>query len=392
LTQKKQRPGGHGAPVRGARSAPATGAAGKQPAGREVVPGWTARQKSEEMLGRLGLETALEAVDRLGNTAESRALRAWLNTDPAEVCRLLRMLPSGSVGGTNREMRVRLCGVAFVARRKGQTVAARRGCKDRCCPTCSARRSRIIAARLREHVRAVKRRHDWHSRRGERRPSRIVFMTCTRPKVAGETPRAAIDAILADWRRFTERTGKALLVGGMRSLEVTARRAGAVVGEHVVRYGGTHAHIHAVMEVAPGVGAGDLKAAWCAACNGAEAWCQDVQPLDTDEAIYQACKYPVDLSGLLDVLEAAPGYVAGVVQALHGRRTVAMFGAWRGVQLAREAEGDLVFGDRSIETLATSDWTEAPPVRWSDGTEQPAEDVLRELLEGALRRDCTTGG
>jgi len=406
LSQKKLRPGGPGHPPAKARSAAAgqAPAPGVMPAGREMFAEATPRRRSEETLRRLGLETALDTVNRLereGHETEANALREWVNIDPAQLAALLRSLP-GTRGGHSRELRLSMCGVAFLARRAGVVGYHRRCCKDRLCPYCSARRSRMFAAALREYLAAfpwppadlMVAFGDWR-----------VFLTLTQAKVANEAPRLALDRLLAAWRRFLERYGKGLLRGGVRTMEATARKAGARVGDYEVKVPGIHAHLHCIVDVVgPWVTAkllrrptksnkrGDLdrrprvtllSAAWTASSPGAKDAGVDVQAVD-DDNIYQVCKYPLDMAGLVDVVDGAPNYVRAVLHAMHGRKTVATFGTWKGLQLMREPPGTLEYGDRALYTLATTDPHDdlgaRADVHWSSGEVEPAADVLAELL------------
>lgn len=377
MNTEKQRPARARAPPGGARS----GSPGLLAAGREAdSQGWSARRRSEHALAGLGLPTALDLArdaDARGDSRGAQRLREWVNLDPRELARLV---------SPARRLRLGLCGVAFVIRRDGVVGYLRRGCKDRVCPVCSARRSRMIAARIGIQVAAVIRRYAWRSKVKER-VEPVWSFTFTRRKVAGETPREAIDALLNGWRALLERHARGLLLGGMRSMEVTARRRGDVVFKpdgtrHVIETPGTHAHLHVLLELAPGVHPDEIIAAWCTGVD-AEPWCQLPRVVAPGSgAIYQACKYPVDMSGLLEVLTAAPDYVAGVVRALHGRRVVATFGAWRGVKVSGEEPGDgrVVFGDCAVVTLATSPPDDHDLVEWADGTTSRAVDVLNDLI------------
>jgi len=367
---------------------------GSLAAGRAAdAQGWSAKRRSEHALHGLGLPTALDLAreaDAAGEHATAARLHEWLDLDPRGIARLV---------APGRQLRLSMCGVAFVIRRSGAVGYLRRGCKDRVCPTCSARRSRMIAARVKEHVSRLLRRYVYASRRG-RRVEPIWSVTFTRRKVATETPRQAIDATLNAWRGLTERTGRGLMLGGMRSLEVTARRRGELVyrpdgSAHRVELGGTHAHLHVLAELAPGVVPEQLVNAWVAAAD-AEPWCQRPRVVyPSGPAIYQACKYPVDMAGLLDVLTAAPDYVRGVVEALHGRKVVSTFGSWRGVKLSGEEPGDgsVLFGNRAVVTLATAQPDDDDRVTWSDGSSTPALEVLQELLAlGSLAQSDPSRG
>lgn len=411
----------------GRRGAP--DAAGVLPAGREAGRQPTARRRSEQTLAAVGKETALDTCKRLEDVGEdqvARHLRAWLNRDPASLAALLASLPA-TRGGQGRELRVAMCGVAFVARRGESVGFARRACKDRLCPDCSARRSRRLAAALRDAVA----RKDWApgsccapmtadaapqhdparcSERGgdgchapRRRmarcrgiargarcddatcvATRVLFVTLTQRKIALEQPRAALDRLLESFRRFRQTVfyGRQV-VGGIRALECTARGKGDRVGGYAVEIPGIHAHLHCLLEVRAGVAAGDIVAAWLASAD-AESYGVDVQTVN-EQNIYQVADYPVNMEGLLDVLTAAPGYVRAVLAALHGRRLVEPLGAWRAWDLGlREAEGSLVYGDRAVYTLATNDPDAAATFKWADGRVEPTDEVLRALLEGPV--------
>lgn len=428
MTQKKQRPQSQQYPPAQARSAVAGRvAAGVVPAGREVFAEFTPRRRSEDTLRRMGLETALDTVNRLerggdDDRAAARALRAWVNIDPAEVGAILRSMSTR--GGESRQLRLSMCGVAFLARRAGHVSFARRACKDRVCPFCSARRSRMFAAALRLYLSGVP--YAWR-----------CFVTLTQPKrpaarwdetlgrYVGESPREAMNRLLASWRRFIEKFAKRLLRGGLRSMEVTARKAGQVVNGYEVKYPGLHAHLHCILDPHRfalrrvlrrpmrehrggvmdrgearvragrcGGRRGDLDrrprvnllaAAWCASSPGSSVVGVDVQDV-TEANVYQCAKYAVDFSGLCEVVDGAPGYVRSVLQALHGRRTVAAFGSWKGADLGlREKKGSLEYGDRALYTLGATHPREQAPVYWSGGEVEPAEDVLRELLAAIAR-------
>ncbi len=418
MTQEKQRRRGTVPGTgEGAERPEPDGPHGRLPAGRESFPLRTARRRSEVALASMGLETALDTCARLDGEArsaaaagkveaasklrtESKALRAWANRDPGLVSGVLRSLPT-TTGGAGRELRVGMCGVAFVARREDAVGFARRGCKDRLCADCGRRRSRRFAAALRELVaerRGLDVLHELH-------PSRLLFVTLTQKKRWKEIPKDALDRLLDAFTRFRESSwGRRYLVGGVRSMEVTARRrnarvvdAGSPGGFHEVKIPGIHAHLHCLIEVEDGtldlpwsalgvgVSASELAAAWCRACPGAAAPAVDVQEL-TEDNVYQVGSYVLDMSGLLEMLDGDPAYVRLVLAALHGRRLVAAFGAWREYDLGlREDKGSLVYGDRSLYTMATTEPGEAAPVVWGDGRQDEAEDVLRAILQGSRR-------
>lgn len=430
LTQKKQ-------PQRSTHGAgEAEQPRGRLPAGRQgAAP--TAKRRAEETLARLGKETALDTVARLqaerdrapddktrsALDTQAKALREWVNRDHTETMRLLASLPA-TRGGNGRELRLSMCGVAFVAKRGERVNFARRGCKDRLCPDCSARRSRRLAASLRDCIarRAVlpdtcdaptagddaapvhaaatcgrgeasggcaaracgqRQRGKGRARCSEATPeTRILFVTLTQRKHPFEEPKLALDRLLESFRRFRQSVFyRRQVVGGLRSIECTARAKGDRVGDYVVGVPGIHAHLHCLLEVRAGVRAGDIRAAWVSVADAEESGV-DVQAVN-DANVYQCCDYPVNMSGLLEVLTAAPDYVRRVVQALHGRRLVELVGAWREWPVTlREAEGDLVYGDRAVYTLCTNDPDAAASFKWANGNVEPTEAVLAAFLDG----------
>jgi len=311
--------------------------------------------------------------------------------DVDAICRLLRGLVTR--GGHDRRKRLENCGVAFPVLRAGVLSWERRGCKDRFCPPCahalSVARAKLV-------------RNFWLPR--EDRGRRGVFVTLTRPKVRGESPREAARAVLSDWhtmahgdtwssdgivRRRTKRAGPPLLPGGLRSLELTARAKDTVIGlgtpgEYKVRVGGVHAHLHVIAELAEGVTYGTLAArvigAW-REITGGSAGAQDVQPLRLGN-IYQACKYAADFGSLAELLDVAPAYARSVAEGLHGVRTADAWGSWRGV-LTPEPSG-LVFGDRSLASLVMNC---EGRVQFGRETSEPATEVLVALGSAERYRD-----
>lgn len=430
----------------------------------------TARRRSEEALARLGKETALDSARRMeqaGNVLGARTLREWCREDLQRLASLVACLPDTTGRGRvseRRELRVAMCGVAFLARRGSVVGFARRGCKDRICPTCGHRRRQRFVHALR---RIVAERQFVGAGEGERcdvadddasaalacegldpaggctrgeqllqlptagdtpiepqappqwddvaeppgtcrardrggfvQRRRLLFVTLTQPKFADEVtangktflvarPAAeAVDRLLGcredkggAWRRFRHHA-RAWLLGGVRSLEITARRVNDMVGGHRVRVPGAHAHLHCILEVRGGTRASDVRAAWALACPGVRDRAIDVQELD-DDNVYQVGSYCCETRKLLDMAKVDPSYVRDVLAALHGRRLVAAFGTWKVCDLGlREPKGDLVFGDRAVWTLTSSYEAQAPLVRWADGQVEDLVDVRVRFLEG----------
>ena len=310
--------------------------------------------------------------------------------DVDAVCKLLAGLVTR--GGHDRRRRLENCGVAFPVLRADVLSWERRGCKDRFCPPCAHSLS-VSRAKL---VRTF-----WGVRADRR--TRGAFITLTRPKIRGESPRDAARAVLADWRRLahgetamadglirsrTKRAGPPLLVGGLRSLELTARAANTVLGTgrgaYTVKVGGIHAHLHIIAELAAGVTYGTVAArmirAWTE-ITGGSAGAQDVQPI-TDAKIYQACKYAADFGSLAELLDIAPAYARSVAEGLHGVRTADAWGTWRGI--LTPAPTGLAFGDRSLASLVMNC---EGRVTFGNGVSEPATEILVNLAAAERYRD-----
>jgi hypothetical protein len=328
----------------------------------------TPRQRSERYLGELGLPVK----------------------PPPDVDAMLRLLePICTSTGKSRRRRLENCGVAYPAiDAEGRVCWERRGCKDRFCVECSAALSRQRTAAVREF---------WAGRLAA--GARGVFFTLTQPKIAGESTRDATGRALATWRTLanaraaicdgiirhmpgSKATGPAMLVGGLRGLELTARKRGQRIGDYEVRVGGIHAHLHLAGELAPDVAPGDFAKAVITAWTsiaGASPGAQDVQII-TDANLHEACKYATNFEALADLVDVAPSYARDVVLGLHGRRLVDCWGTWRGI-LKPKRQG-LHFGDRSIASLVMDP---GQAVRFETCSRTiSAMDILGELAGGAL--------
>lgn len=335
----------------------------------------TPRQRSERYLGLLGLPTK----------------------DPPDVDAICRLLePITSRTGKSRRRRLENCGVAYPALDvEGRLCWERRGCRDRFCVECSV-------ALLNQRTAIV--RDFWAVQRA--RGAEGVFLTLTQPKDEREDTRAATRRALDTWRRLAHadvaiadgvirRRGKGeppLLVGGLRSLELTARVPGTIVRKgqrsHKVNVGGVHAHLHVVAELRPVASPAEASAlrsevarriiaAWTEIAD-AEPAAQDVQPI-SDGNIHEACNYATNFAGLAALVDVAPRYARDVVLGLHSRRLVDTWGTWRGI-LRKKPQG-LRFGDRSISSLISDP---GQRVYFGRGVMSlPAEEILGELAGGA---------
>lgn len=387
LTREKHRAsasaaGSVGRGAAGGLRAPRPAARGRLPAGRQTLAHEvdTARARCERALAGLGCETALDTAARYtatGRVAAAAALRRWVNTDLRQLHAVIDLASRAAPERrANRHLRVAMCGVAFVARRAGVVAYARRACKDRICPHCGRRRRQRFTAKLRGIIR--------DKRSGDMGATGVLyFATFTARKLERQTPAQALDSRLAGFRRFRHHARRWLL-GGVRSMEVTARRAGFILRRpgrrpYRVNISGVHAHLHCILEVRPGTTEDEVWEAWHRAEPDSARAAFDLQLLD-DENVYQVGSYCLDMSGLLDYVDVDRAYVGEVLAALHGRRLVAPFGSWRVYDMGlREPPGETVYGDRSVAALAVdpTGW-----VRWHDGREDRAEDVLIALQDG----------
>ena len=353
------------------------------------------RDVSEDYLLQLGLETAPATAARWrseGYEEDAAHLELWLAFNGRTSERFTELL-GVTRSGKPRGLRLALCGVAFVARADGKIGWERRGCKDRHCPHCGMKRARQLAAAIRAWV--------FKNQCVEA----CAFPTLTQPKIANEHPKFALDRLLDSWRRFTRSAWfRHNVVGGVRSVEATARAAGDMVGDYEVRIPGIHAHIHAIVEwrrpphTLPPSDASpdDIEMCRVAALlhyanlrgQFAEQWVQYthgdtraclVKQLD-DENIYQVTNYCCNLSGLLELVDIAPRYVEQVIEALASRHLVFSFGSWRG-KLDDSEPGTLRFGDRAVATLASRPPETQRPVQWCGGGEDTAATVLAAVLE-----------
>lgn len=104
-------------------------------------------------------------------------------------------------------------------------------CRDRLCPVCSWRRSRVLGGRISATLAAV----------GVGRVYRALFLTLTVRNCDWVDLGTALDAISAAWRRMTQlKRFKNMCVGYVKSVEVTRGRDGRA-----------HPHVHVLLVVSP---------------------------------------------------------------------------------------------------------------------------------------------
>lgn len=346
---------------------------------QETSVGDTARARDDRMLAGLGMETARETAERRereGGRRAGQVLRVHLRYT-GRLESTLAGLPA-TRGGKSRALRWRACRLAMAARRGATLGWARRPCRDRWCPACAEQRSTELTQRLRERALA-------HAGGGE-----LVFLTLTHRDIDGESPRAAVRRLLAEWARLRGRAWwRTHVAGGVRCVEVTAKCA---------KQRRVHAHLHCIlqMRVRPGEDPPDpetIVREWCGVLlvvrpvTDAEYHAQDLQRLVGDREIGQACGYPLLLADLLAMLDAAPEYVLTVLAGLDACRAVECFGTWRGSMKPRPAEVPLQYGSCSIRALVAAD---PPDVRF--GGHRVAGEEARAAILGVRRPGCGREG
>lgn len=333
----------------------------------------TARDASEALLAELGIQ-------------QERG---------PDVGLIMRMLEGCETrGGYPRQMRLEHCGVAYPVLVDGQLFWTRRGCKDRFCPDCGDAAGTALAGKVERHC--------------ARRNTVVLGINYTQIKREREEPRQAVDRALGSWRKVAvadNATGlfrkprarskvarPPALPGGLRILEVTAHPADTVIGTHTVRFGGIHAHIHALAESRPGedleeLGA-RLKAAWLAASPEAEEVAQVIRPL-SGELLRRAIAYASSLGPLARLIDVAPVYARSVVMALAGRKLIEPWGTWRGKfcggcgtcgtcrRNGVERESTVKFGDRPIFSVMMQP---GGVVRFGDDVVWQASDVAALMM------------
>ena len=319
--------------------------------------------------------------------------------------------------GSSRRSRVALCGAAVPCEvpisDPPLATWTRLYCRDRWCPPCARRRADELKPRLRE----------WLRQRGEVGAD-LALLTLTRRRTGHERATGAIDHVLASWKVLTKRAPWRAVVGGLRALEVVARKAGDTVRHRgvAVRVAttGVHAHVHALIEVdltariasvarslevdlegRPGLappaaeaeararvrGAwwAELRAAWLRASPGAVAAAQDLRWISARKLAAGDCleadeiaAYPLDgLGCLLEEVDARPerrAYALEVLDALDGRRTLATLGTWRALSLRPVARLRLRLCPQPLAAIQRRRCA-----RWQDG-ETVYGDAADELL------------
>jgi len=321
--------------------------------------------------------------------------------------------------GSSRRTRVALCGAAVPCEvpisDPPLATWTRLYCRDRWCPVCARRRADELKPRLRE----------WLRQRGEAGAA-LALLTLTRRRRGRETAAHAISEVLASWKTLTKRAPWRAVVGGLRALEVVARKAGDRVRHRGVSVKiastGVHAHVHALIEIdleeriaataaalgvdlegRPGLPPGqaldlaraqvraawwsELRAAWLRASPGSVLAAQDLRWISARKLAAGDCieadeiaAYPLDgLGCLLEEVEARPErrvYAVEVLDALDGRRTLATLGTWRALSLRPVAQLQLRIAPQPLAAIQRRRCA-----RWQDG-----ELVLGDAADALLAR------
>lgn len=288
-----------------------------------------------------GLGVDVESAQAWGATFDRAKTLRWLDASVL------------TKNGNRRDERVRFCGHLWAASCGGQLGVAHKLCRDRFCPGCQRRRQRELAKLLRTFV---------ESRRDALERTRdvtgaLMFPTLTQPKqdARHESAEQAIARLLAarrDMMNTKTAHGVALrrsIVGGVWFIELTwSYRGQKYANGHRVAYSGWHAHLHGLVELAPGVHMHDARAAladaWARACPESCRAAQKIKPVVV-ERVAQVCKYvckPFDMVNPKRAREAAV--------ALAGIRHHNGWGSWRS------------WKNVARELLDIDDETLAPPI------------------------------
>jgi hypothetical protein len=192
-------------------------------------------------------------------------------------------------------------------------------CHHRLCVPCQRAVGRTVQENLRQHL--------------AKRPCRFVTLTLRHNR----TPLAAQITRLFDcWSKLRQRKDvKDLFDGGVAIMEIKVAE----------RDGLWHVHLHVITE-GLFVEQRTLAAAWHAITGDSSI--VDVRAVhDTSKAVGYLCKYvskPIDAS-----LYADPRKLDEFVTAIHGRKTMATFGTWRGLKLKQRPKDDKVW--RNVMSL-----------------------------------------
>lgn len=189
-------------------------------------------------------------------------------------------------------------------------------CHHRLCVPCQRAVGRTIQANIRTHL--------------GRRKARFVTLTLRH----SDTPLSAqVDRLFSCWSALRRRTDmKPLFAGGVAVIELKVSD----------KDGRWHVHLHILTE-GQWVDVRELSLAWHAITGDSSI--VDVRAVgDSERAIAYVTKYiskPVDAT-----LYANAARLDEFVTDMHGRKTSATFGSWRGLKLKARPKDDLVWVNR----------------------------------------------
>lgn len=213
------------------------------------------------------------------------------------------------------------------------------GCKDRFCPVCAARQSRVTAAQAVDVLRYIL--------TGDQR---LVLVTLTVRNMPVSGLPAAIDTITGAWhslRRY-RRISRGL-VGWARNIEITKNFAENTYHPHL--------HALAVVDSPDLLIDGVWRAAWKRAANLDYVPISDVRTVDVAKGVSEVSKY---VSKVVEILDNPLGhsfdFISDVAPIVSGRRLRSYGGEWATVRrlLKMQDPGDMS-EDELAERLTESD-------------------------------------
>lgn len=202
-------------------------------------------------------------------------------------------------------------------------------CRDRFCPACAWRRSRMLSGQVMQVVHAA----------AERERLRYIFLTLTIRNCPGEELPQTVDKLYDAWHRMFWNAGKkqknnifAPVRGWLRNLEVTKN----------AETGGFHPHLHILIAVKPSyfetgyINQKQWTAAWRSALGASYDPRVDVRAIRATTgrsmagAACEVGKYSVKDSDYITGQREDDSETLGVlVSALYGRRLMAWGGIYR---------------------------------------------------------------
>lgn len=216
-----------------------------------------------------------------------------------------------------------------------------RFCRVRSCPVCQWRRSLMWKARFYEAIPAIQAVHP---------KARFLFLTLTCRNVPIDDLRLSLGEMNRAWHRLVKRSGFEIVLGWIRTTEVTRAEGGAA-----------HPHFHVLMMVPPSYfkGGNYLSQAewtklWAEALRAEYAPIVDIRAVkgELGDAVKETLKYSVKPSDMV----ADPEWFLEYHRQVHKLRFLASGGVLKDVLREAEASNDdlLLFGDEAEKQEAPS--------------------------------------